>query len=136
MSNVDVVKSAYEAFSRGDVPAVLGAMDPSIEWRQAEGNPYMPSGDPWIGPDAVLTNLFVKLGSEWDAFSVHPKTYHEAGDSIIVEARYTGTYKETGKSLDTQVCHIWGVKEGKLTRFQQYVNTANLQDVMGARLGL
>jgi ketosteroid isomerase-like protein len=43
MSNVDVIKNAYEAFGRGDVPAVLGAMDPEIEWHEAEGNPYMPS---------------------------------------------------------------------------------------------
>lgn len=136
MSNADVVKGAYEAFGRGDVPAVLDAMDPSIEWREAEGNPYMPTGEAWIGPDAVLNNLFMKLGSDWDAFTVHPKTFHEAGDSVIVEARYTGTHKETGKSLDAQVCHIWAVKDGKLTRFQQYVDTAKLQDAMGARLGV
>jgi len=35
--------------------------------------------------------------------------------------------------MDAQVCHIWDVKDGKLTRFQQYVDTAKFQDVMGAR---
>jgi ketosteroid isomerase-like protein len=44
MSNVDIVKRVYEAFGRGDVPAVLAMMDPKIEWYEAEGNPYMPSG--------------------------------------------------------------------------------------------
>jgi ketosteroid isomerase-like protein len=135
VSNADVVKGIYEAFSRGDVQTVLGAMDPGIEWREAESSPYMPSGEAWLGPDAVLNNLFVKLVSEWDAFAVHPKTFHEAGDTVIVEARYTGTHRETGKSLDAQVCHIWGVKGGKLITFQQYVDTARLQEVMGARLG-
>lgn len=136
MSNVDVVRRAYEAFGRGDIAAVLGAMDRAIEWREAEGNPYMPSGEAWIGPDAILNNLFLKLGTEWDAFTVHPKTFHDAGDTVVVEARYTGTHKTTGKSLDAQVCHVWRVKDGRLTRFQQYVDTAKLQDVMGARLGL
>ena len=59
MSNVTVIKNAYEAFGRGDVPAVLGAMDPEIEWHEAEGNPYMPSGEAFVGPDAVLNQLFV-----------------------------------------------------------------------------
>lgn len=45
MSNVDVVKNTYEAFARGDMETVLGAMDPKMEWREAEGNPYMPSGE-------------------------------------------------------------------------------------------
>ena len=79
----------------------------------------------------VLNNLFLRLGSEWDGFAVHPKTFHGAGDSVIVEARYSGTYKATGKSMDTQVCHVWDVKDGKLTRFQQYVDTAKLHDVIG-----
>lgn len=136
MSNVDVVKGVYEAFGRGDIEAVLGAMDPKIEWREAEGNPYMPSGEAWIGPEAVLNNLIVKLGADWDAFTVHPKTFHDAGDTVIVEARYTATHKETGKPLDAQVCHVWGVRDGKLTSFQQYVDTAKLQDAMGARLGV
>ena len=133
MDNVDVVKNLYDAFGRGDIPTVLGAMAPDIHWHQAESNPYMPSGEAWVGPDAVLNNLFMKLGAEWDGFSVHPKAFHSAGDSIIVEARYSGTYKATGKSMDMQVCHVWDVRDGKVTRFQQYVDTAKLQDVMEAR---
>jgi hypothetical protein len=29
-------------------------MDPGIEWYEAEGNPYRPSEEAWIGPDAIL----------------------------------------------------------------------------------
>lgn len=133
MGNVSLVKALYDGFGRGDIPAVLGAMSPDIHWHEAEGNPYMPSGEAWVGPDAVLNNLFMKLGGEWDGFSVHPKSFHDAGDSVIVEARYSGMYKATGKRLDAQVCHVWDVKNGKLTRFQQYLDTAKFQDVMGAR---
>ena len=84
-----------------------------------------------MGPDAIVNNLFMKLAKEWDAFTVHPKSFYDAGTSVIVEGRYTGTYKATGKSMDTQVCHIWDVANGKVTRFQQYVDTAKMQDVMG-----
>jgi ketosteroid isomerase-like protein len=133
MDNVNLLKSLYDAFGRGDIPTVLGAMSRDINWHEAESNPYMPSGEAWVGPDAVLNNLFMKLGAEWDGFSVNTKSFHDAGDSVIVEARYGGTYKATGKSMDTQACHVWDVKGGKVTRFQQYVDTAKLQDVMGAR---
>lgn len=133
MDNVSLLKSLYEAFGRGDVPAVLGAMSPQMKWHEAEGNPYMPSGEAWVGPDAVLTNLFMKLGTEWDGFTVHPKSFYGAGNSVIVEGRYTGTYKATGKRMDAQVCHVWDVADGKVTRFQQYVDTAKFQDTMGVR---
>ena len=131
MTNVRLIQDLYAAFGRGDIPAVLGAFDPKIEWREAENNPYQPSGKPWIGPDAVLQNLFTRLGTEWNAFAVHPRTVHDAGDTVIVEARYSGTFKPTGKPLDAQVCHVWKVANGKIKSFQQYVDTAHLQRVMG-----
>jgi ketosteroid isomerase-like protein len=133
MSNVRLIQDLYAAFGRGDIASVLGAFDPKIEWREAEGNPYQPSGKPWIGPESVLENLFVRLGSDWDRFAVHPKSFHDAGDTVVVEGRYSGTYKKTGKPLDAQVCHVWKIKGGKLTSFQQYVDTAKLQHVMGTR---
>lgn len=132
MDNVKLLKNLYDAFGRGDIPTVLGSMSTDIKWYEAESNPYKPSGEPWVGPDAILNNLFMKLGADWDGFSVHPKSFHGAGDSVIVEARYSGQFKATGKSMDAQVCHVWDVKDGKITRFQQYVDTAKLQDVMGA----
>jgi uncharacterized protein len=132
MDNVKLLKDLYNAFGRGEIPVVLGAMSPHIQWSQAEGNPYRPTGEPWHGPDEV-NELFMRLGGEWDGFTVHPSSFHDAGNSVIVEGRYTGTFKATGKSMDTQVCHVWDVKDGKVTRFQQYIDTAKLQDVMGTR---
>ncbi len=131
MSNLELVKNTYEAFGRGDIPGVLGAMDPEMEWYEAEGNPYMPSGDPFVGPDEILNKLFMRLGSEWDGFTVHSHAFYEMGDTVVVEGRYTGKYKATDKDADIQVCHIWTVRDGKLKKFQQYVNTAALQEVMG-----
>jgi hypothetical protein len=133
MDNVGLLKSLYEAFGRGDIQTVLGTMSPDIKWHEAEGNPYRPSGEAWVGPEAVLNNLFMKLGGEWDGFTVHPTSFHGAGDSVIVEARYTGTYRPTGKSMDAQACHVWDVRDGKVSRFQQYLDTAKIQDVMGVR---
>lgn len=133
MSNVKIMQELYSAFGRGDIASVLGGMDADIEWREAENNPYQPSGAPWIGPDAIVNNLFAKLGTEWDGFTVNPKQFHDAGDTVVVEARYTGTYKATGRALDAQVTHVWSLRDGKVTSFQQYVDTAQLQDVMGAR---
>jgi ketosteroid isomerase-like protein len=135
MNGVEIISDIYGAFGRGDIPAVLGAMDSDIHWYEAEGNPYMPSGEPFVGPDSILNNLFAKLGEDWDGFTVHPGTYHNAGDVVVAECRYTGKSKMTGKELDAQVCHIWTLKDGKVTRFQQYVDTAGLQDAMGRRAG-
>ena len=133
MSNVDVVKGLYDAFARGDVPGVLGAMDPNIEWREAENNPYKMDGAPWIGPEAVTQNLFMKLMEDWEGFSATPKTIHDAGDTVVAEGRYTAKHNKTGKNLDAQFCHVWTIAGDKITKFQQYGDTAQLQEATGSR---
>jgi ketosteroid isomerase-like protein len=133
MSNADVTRGIYDAFGRGDIGTVLGAMSPSIAWREAESNPYKPDGEAWVGPDAIVANLFTKLAGEWDRFTVTPATFAEAGERVVVEGRYTGTYTPTGKALDVQFCHVWRVEDGKVTAFQQYTDTAQFQEVMGAK---
>ncbi len=132
MSSVDLVQGLYGAFAQGDVPTVVGGMDADIHWREAEGNPYQPSGAAWVGADAIVENLFMKLATEWDGFSVHPGQYHDAGDTVVVEGRYTGKYLATGIAVDAQYCHVFKFKDGKVASFQQYTDTAQFQKAMGA----
>jgi len=133
MSNVQFAKDIYTAFGLGDIPAVLAMFDPEIQWREAEGNPYQPDGTAWIGPQAILEKLFMRIGSEWDGFTVTTNTLHDAGEYVVMEGRYTGTYKSSNKSIDAQVCHVLRFRDGRLLSFQQYVDTAQLQVTMTGR---
>ena len=128
--DVDLAKRLYELFGKGDIPGVLGLFDGEIEWREAESNPYEPDGTPWIGPDAVLQKLFMRIGQEWDGFTVTPRTYTVIDGGVLMEGRYTGKYKASGRSIDLQVAHVLKMRDNKLTKFQQYVDTAALQAAM------
>ena len=120
-SNLDVVRALYESFAAGDVPAVLGALAADIEWTEAEGGPY---GGVSIGPDAVLENVFAKLGSEWDGFAAVPSEFVADGDTVVALGRYSATYKATGKSFEAPFAHVWKLDGGKVSSFQQYTDTA------------
>ncbi|MGI9607587.1 MAG: nuclear transport factor 2 family protein [Acidimicrobiales bacterium] len=133
MNKTQRLQALYGAFADGDVSTVLGAMEPEIEWYEAEGNPYRPSGEPWIGPDEILHNLFMKLGEDWVGFTVTPRRYYESDDALVVEGRYTGVVTETGEPLDAQFCHIWTLDGDQIAKFQQYTDTAQFQALMGAR---
>jgi len=133
MSNVQFAKDMYGAFARGDIPAVLAGFHSEIQWRQAEGHPYQPDGVAWVGPQAVLEKLFMRIGADWEGFTVTASTFHDAGENVVMEGRYTGTYKPSGRRLDAQMCHVLRFRDGKLVNFQQYVDTGQLQAVMGTR---
>jgi uncharacterized protein len=133
LSNVQFAKDIYAAFARGDIPTVLAGFHSEVQWREAEGNPYQPDGAAWVGPQVVLEKLFMRIGAEWEGFTVTVRALHDAGEHVVMEGRYTGTYKPSNRSVDAQVCHVLRFRDGKLFSFQQYVDTGQLQAVMAIR---
>jgi hypothetical protein len=120
--NGDIVKAIYDAFGKGDVPAVLGAFDPEIQWREAENFLYA-DGNPYAGPQAVAEGVFQRIVSDVENFAVLPERFVEGGDTVVAEGRYRGTMKTTGTPIDAQFAHIWQLRDGKVVRFQQYTDT-------------
>jgi len=131
LENLQLIRGIYEAFGRGDVPGVVGAMAPDMVWNEAENFPYA-DGNPYCGPEAILGGVFARLGSEWDGFAATPEEYLDAGDTVVVLGRYHGICKATGLAMDAQLAHVWRVAEGKAARFQQYTDTLQAARVTGA----
>jgi ketosteroid isomerase-like protein len=128
-ANVEVVQGIYDAFSRGDIGAVMAAMVPQIVWNEAENFPYA-DGNPYVGPDAILHGVFARIGAEWDGFAVVVEEILDAGDKVVVRGRYRGTIKKTGKSVNAQLVHVWTLENGKASSFQQYADTLQVVRAM------
>lgn len=127
--HVTLIEQLYQAFGRGDVPAVPAARDPKIEWREAEGFEYA-RGNPYVGPDAVLQGVFGRLMAEWDGFTVTPRELLATPEGVVALGRYTATNKASSRPLDAQFAHVWRVRDGKIRAFQQYTDTAQFGAAM------
>jgi ketosteroid isomerase-like protein len=126
-SNVDTIRGIYEAIGRGDVPAVLGALDPEVDWNEMEGFPY---AGKYVGPDAVLSGVIARLVAEWDGFSAVPDELLDAGAQVVALGWYGGSYKATGKAFRARFAHVWRLKDGKAVHFQQYADTAKVREAL------
>lgn len=127
--NVDVIRGMYDAFAAGDVPSVVDAMDPQIEWREAEHFPYA-DGNPYRGPSAVVSGVFTRLGTEWDGWTLAIEELLDAGDTVVALGRYRATHNDTGTAIDAQFAHVWRLRNGKAAGFQQYTDTAQVAAAM------
>jgi len=128
--NVAVIQGLYDAFATGDVPGVLGAMSADIVWNEAQNFPY-DDQNPYIGPDAVAEGVFGRIMNEWDDWSVDVGELLDAGDTVVALGHYTGTFKKNGRPHRSQMVHVWRLASGKITGFQQYVDTLQVARVMG-----
>ncbi len=129
-TNVAIVQAAYESFAKGDIPAVLAVLDPKVEWNEAEGMIYG-NNKPLIGPDAVVSEVFMKIGAEWDNFTIaNLQVTNMDNNMVLATGRYQAKYKKNGAALDAQVAHLWTFKDGKAIRFQQFTDTKQFSEVV------
>ncbi len=129
--NAQFLQGLYEAFAKGDVPTVLAAMDPGLEWNEAEHSTFWP-GHAFIGPEAVVEGVFARIPATFgDTFRIEIGRLLDSGSVVVMEGRYKGTVQATGKALDAQVTHVWDIADGKIARFQQYTDTWQYAEATG-----
>jgi uncharacterized protein len=121
--NTTAVRTAYAAFASGDIPVVLGMLDPDVEWTEAAGSQYPGT---FRGPQAVLDGVFAPIGADWSEFRVEPEEFIAAGDTVAMLGTYRGTSRATGRSMEARVVHVWHFRKGRVVRFEQIVDSAML----------
>jgi ketosteroid isomerase-like protein len=128
MNNVDFVKSVYAAFGAGDVPKVLGSMHPQIQWTNTAGYKY---GGVYRSPQAVLENVFAKIQADFESFSIDVGRLIDGGNVVVMQGHYVAKGKATGKSVRAAVAHAVEISDGKIVRFDQYVDSATINPIIG-----
>ena len=119
--DVTVVRSVYENFAAGDIPAVLAVMARDIEW--VEGNQdYLPHRGVHHSPADVAEKVFGMVMQHFTEFAVVPEHIYDAGDTVIVEGRTVGKTK-TGNLLNAPACWVWTVRDGHVKTNHNYHDT-------------
>ena len=125
-TNKEIVEGAYASFAKGDVPAALAAMDDNIEWTEADG---FPLAGTYVGPQAVLEGVFMRLGEVGDEFAAVPDKLIAEGDTVVALGTYSWKHKSTGAPAQVKMVHVWTVTDGKLATFQQHVDTVRVREL-------
>jgi ketosteroid isomerase-like protein len=116
--NVEIVRSIYAAWERGDFGSVAWA-HPDIEYVITDG----PTPGRWTG-HAGLREGFHHFAGAWDKLHVRATEYRQLDDErVLVLTRLSGRGKRSGLDLEqmqgggADVLHVRG---GKVTRFALY----------------
>ena len=126
MTNVELLQQGYQHFAEGNIEAVVAIFDPAIEWHECQGFPYIAGDGLFIGPNAVVQDVLVKIPEHYEGFQIEIQELFGSGDNVVMKGYYTGVWKSTGKAFKANATHVWTVKEGTLTHFFQAVDTAEI----------
>jgi uncharacterized protein len=114
--NVDLIRTAYEAFGRADIPAVMAVLDPEIDWHVPT---VLPQGLDAHGHDEVA-QFFQRLGEIWDGLEVKVQDLVASGDRVVVLGRASG--KVGGSDAAYAFAHAWRVRDDRAVRFEEYAD--------------
>ena len=75
------------------------------------------------GPERVAEGLFKPLMAEWSSFVLEPSEFFVDGDTVVSLGQFSGVHGTTGKKAEAAYAHVWNVRDGKIQRFRQYIDT-------------
>jgi uncharacterized protein len=125
--NIDVIKSAFDAFHNGDAEGMKAAWADDIRW-EGSGDEELPGGGEYQGPDDVLAALG-SIRERWDSFQAQPDEFIEQGDTVVVLGHIEGT--TNGKNVKAPFVHIWRMQDGKAKRVQALTDTLEVGRALG-----
>ena len=114
----DVVRDFYDKLSAGDAPGALNLMAHDIEWITMWH--YKVQGR---GPGPVAEGLFKPLAAEWTSFSLVPSEFINEGDTVVSLGDFEGVHGATKRSVKARYAHVWTIRDGKIAKFRQYIDT-------------
>jgi ketosteroid isomerase-like protein len=128
MSNLATVQSIYEAFGKGDVPAILEVLDDDVEWEAWENNSAVQAGVPWMQPRHGKEDVvgFFETAGQMEITDLQILNMLEGGNQVAVEfILETNLPNHGGGHYRDEELHLWTFNDaGKVTRLRHYVDTA------------
>jgi uncharacterized protein len=125
-SNVQAVSAIYEAFGRGDVPAILDLLADDVRWEHWADSSVHHAGveslKPRTGPVEVA-GFFAHVGG-WEVSEFEVLDLMAGERQVVAEIVISAKLPNGGRFRDEEL-HLWGFDDdGKINRMRHYVDTA------------
>jgi ketosteroid isomerase-like protein len=125
--NVERLRRAYEAFSRGDLDGSVTDAAPDME--------YVSSGIPGVpkvsrGPEGYKEA--VSWLTDWfDDSRLEAKEFLDAGDKVLGEFTLSGRGKQSGVETSVTLWQVWTLRDGKFVHGQGFASRAEALEAAG-----
>jgi len=121
--NTKIVQDAYAAFGRNDISTLLTYLADDIAWHAVYGaGPHVPTSGVRRGKPAVA-EFFKQVAANVNFSRFEPREFVATGDTVVALGHYTAT-TPSGKSFDSDWAMVFTLKNGKVSRFQEFCDSA------------
>jgi ketosteroid isomerase-like protein len=127
-SNVDIIRSMYEQWARGDFPPSF--IDPEVVHRRIGAQTPDMEGE-WRGIDALASSMRDYLRSFSDLRIEAEEIVDLGSDRVLVLSRHKAIGKLSGAPIDHELGDVFTLRDGTVVRYESYWNRAEALRAVG-----
>jgi ketosteroid isomerase-like protein len=127
--NIKLIRTAYDAFGRGDIPSVLELTSDDCDWGVEASATIAPYHGARRGTDEVLS-FFEQLGATFEVDRFEPIAMAGDGDDVLAVVAYGITSRATGSSASMNIHHHFKVRDGKIVYFRGSEDTQLVKELL------
>ena len=124
----ELVRRAYQAFSKRDLDALREIADPRIEIHTVTGI-VAGRSEPYRGHDGLIEYLR-DVGEMWDEIELLPTDFHELSDSRLVVFGRVRARRELAV-IDAPNAWLWEVGEGRIRSARVFGDPQSARELLG-----
>jgi ketosteroid isomerase-like protein len=120
--NIQLVQRTYQLFKSGDINTLLSLYSDDVKWHipKMENVPY--SGE--VNGIQKVRDFFALLAENEENLTFDTREFIAQGDKVVVLGHFSWRIKATNNKYDSDFAHVVNVKNGKISGFHEYVDTA------------
>jgi ketosteroid isomerase-like protein len=126
--NVELVRSAYEAFADGDLGTALAIFSPEVEIEDHDRSLSSPLVD--RGSEGFL-RLVARANEGFEEVRYAPEAFNEAGNRVLVDVRRTGRGSASGVPVEERQFHVWDMEDGRAVRLRAFLEREQALEAIG-----
>jgi ketosteroid isomerase-like protein len=128
--NVEIVRNAFDAFTRGDTEGVLRLCDENISITQPKELPGVSRQQ--RGHSGVL-EAFSIWPEQWDDYYIEILRMADSGDDVVVTTRQGGRGKQSGVEVKMEFAFVFTVRDEKIVEWQIFMHEDQALEAAGLR---
>jgi uncharacterized protein len=122
-SNAELIRRAYGAFAKGDVPGAIAAFADDIRWHVPGRSPL--SGD-YTGAKEVVGFFSRTMELSQGTFRIDIDDVLASGERVVVLC--TVSAKRHGRPWSSPEVHVWRVANGRAVEFREFQGAEQIED--------
>ena len=123
-ANVSLVQNLYAAFGRGDIDSVVAGLAPDVYWESVGRREDYPVLGVRKGRDEAR-EFFRTVNELQEFIEFAPSEFLDAGDAVVVLGHEKWKIRKTGKAVESDWVHVFKIRDGKVTSFREFCDTAS-----------